>query len=149
MIPKGMILLTSAVLAVSIIRLTRQKVLLQEMYCIETLARVDVLCLDKTEMCIRDSHSQHGYAHNYEEQQVKEYKYSAAVLTCNIRKSPYIADTDCTACADKDVYKRQMLYYLIKNLYTVVKTIVLYLLTLNAKYLLMPTVILFKPIQRR
>ncbi len=48
MIPKGMILLTSSVLAVSIIRLTRKKVLVQEMYCIETLARVDVLCLDKT-----------------------------------------------------------------------------------------------------
>lgn len=48
MIPKGMILLTSSVLAVSIIRLSRNKVLVQEMYCIETLARVDVLCLDKT-----------------------------------------------------------------------------------------------------
>lgn len=48
MIPKGMILLTSSVLAVSIIRLSRKKVLVQEMYCIETLARVDVLCLDKT-----------------------------------------------------------------------------------------------------
>ncbi len=48
MIPKGMILLTSSVLAVSIIRLSAKKVLVQEMYCIETLARVDVLCLDKT-----------------------------------------------------------------------------------------------------
>lgn len=48
MIPKGMVLLTSSVLAVSIIRLSKQKVLVQEMYCIETLARVDVLCLDKT-----------------------------------------------------------------------------------------------------
>ncbi len=48
MIPKGMILLTTSVLAVSIIRLTRNNVLVQEMYCIETLARVDVLCLDKT-----------------------------------------------------------------------------------------------------
>lgn len=48
MIPRGMILLTSSVLAVSIVRLTRKKVLVQEMYCIETLARVDVLCLDKT-----------------------------------------------------------------------------------------------------
>lgn len=48
MIPKGMILLTSSVLAVSIIRLSKAKVLVQEMYCIETLARVDVLCLDKT-----------------------------------------------------------------------------------------------------
>ena len=48
MIPKGMILLTSSVLAVSIVRLSAKKVLVQEMYCIETLARVDVLCLDKT-----------------------------------------------------------------------------------------------------
>ena len=48
MIPGGMILLTSSVLAVSIIRLSRKKVLVNEMYCIETLARVDVLCLDKT-----------------------------------------------------------------------------------------------------
>ena len=48
MIPGGMILLTSSVLAVSIIRLSRKKVLVNEMYCIETLARVDVICLDKT-----------------------------------------------------------------------------------------------------
>ena len=48
MIPGGMILLTSTVLAVSVIRLSRKKVLVNEMYCIETLARVDVLCLDKT-----------------------------------------------------------------------------------------------------
>lgn len=48
MIPKGMILLTSSVLAVSVIKLSSKKVLVQEMYCIETLARVDVLCLDKT-----------------------------------------------------------------------------------------------------
>lgn len=55
MIPKGMILLTSSVLAVSIIRLSRKKVLVQEMYCIETLARVDVLCLDKTGTITADS----------------------------------------------------------------------------------------------
>ncbi len=48
MIPDGLILLTSTVLAVSIIRLSQYKVLVQELYCIETLARVDVLCLDKT-----------------------------------------------------------------------------------------------------
>lgn len=48
MIPGGMILLTSSVLAVSIIRLSRDKILVNEMYCIETLARVDVICLDKT-----------------------------------------------------------------------------------------------------
>lgn len=48
MIPGGMILLTSTVLAVSVIRLAKEKVLVNEMYCIETLARVDVLCMDKT-----------------------------------------------------------------------------------------------------
>ena len=48
MIPSGMILLTSTVLAVSVVKLSRQKVLVNEMYCIETLARVDVICLDKT-----------------------------------------------------------------------------------------------------
>ena len=48
MIPEGLVLLTSSVLAVSVTRLARKKVLVQELYCIETLARVDVLCLDKT-----------------------------------------------------------------------------------------------------
>ena len=48
MIPGGMILLTSTVLAVSVIRLAQKKVLVNEMHCIETLARVDVICLDKT-----------------------------------------------------------------------------------------------------
>ncbi len=48
MIPEGLVLLTSSVLAVSVIRLSKSRVLVQELYCIETLARVDVLCLDKT-----------------------------------------------------------------------------------------------------
>ncbi len=48
MIPEGLVLLTSTVLAVSVIRLSKAKVLVQELYCIETLARVDMLCLDKT-----------------------------------------------------------------------------------------------------
>ncbi len=48
MIPEGLMLLTSTVLAVSVIRLSKHKVLVQELYCIETLARVDTLCLDKT-----------------------------------------------------------------------------------------------------
>ena len=48
MIPEGLVLLTSVVLAVSVIRLSQHKTLVQELYCIETLARVDVLCLDKT-----------------------------------------------------------------------------------------------------
>lgn len=48
MIPEGLILLTSTVLAVAVVRLARSKVLVQQLYCIETLARVDTLCLDKT-----------------------------------------------------------------------------------------------------
>lgn len=48
MIPEGLVLLTSTVLAVSVIRLSKRKVLVQDLYCIETLARVDTLCLDKT-----------------------------------------------------------------------------------------------------
>lgn len=48
MIPSGLVLLISVVLAVSVIRLGQQKVLVQELFCIETLARVDMLCLDKT-----------------------------------------------------------------------------------------------------
>ena len=48
MIPEGLVLLTSTVLAVSVVRLSRSKVLVQDLYCIETLARVDVVCLDKT-----------------------------------------------------------------------------------------------------
>lgn len=48
MIPEGLVLLTSVVLAVSVIRLARKNALVQELYSIEMLARVDVLCLDKT-----------------------------------------------------------------------------------------------------
>ena len=48
MIPEGLYLLASVALAVSSIRLAQQKVLLHDMKCIETLARVDVLCVDKT-----------------------------------------------------------------------------------------------------
>ena len=48
MIPEGLYLLTSVALAVSMVRLARRKVLTRDMNCIETLARVDVLCVDKT-----------------------------------------------------------------------------------------------------
>ena len=48
MVPEGLILLTSTVLALAVIRLASSNVLVQQLYCIETLARVDTLCLDKT-----------------------------------------------------------------------------------------------------
>ena len=48
MIPEGLYLLTTIALAVSTMRLAKQSVLLHDMKSIETLARVDVLCVDKT-----------------------------------------------------------------------------------------------------
>ena len=48
MIPEGLILLTSVAMAVGVIKLARRKTLVQELSGIETLARADVLCLDKT-----------------------------------------------------------------------------------------------------
>ena len=48
MIPEGLYLLTSVALAVSVMRLAKKRTLVHELNCIETLARVDVLCVDKT-----------------------------------------------------------------------------------------------------
>ena len=48
MIPEGLMLLTSIALAVGVVRLSRRNTLVQELHGIETLARADVLCLDKT-----------------------------------------------------------------------------------------------------
>jgi len=48
MVPEGLVLLTSTALALGVIRLGRRKVLTQELAAIEGLARVDVLCIDKT-----------------------------------------------------------------------------------------------------
>lgn len=48
MIPEGLYLLTSVALAVGVRRLAKKRVLVHDMKCIETLARVDVLCVDKT-----------------------------------------------------------------------------------------------------
>ncbi|MBQ8451631.1 MAG: HAD-IC family P-type ATPase [Clostridia bacterium] len=48
MIPAGMFLLCSVSLTVSVIRLAQKKALVQDLYCVEMLARVNVLCLDKT-----------------------------------------------------------------------------------------------------
>lgn len=48
MLPKGLVLLISVSLAMGVIRLARMKILVQNIYSLETLAHVDVLCLDKT-----------------------------------------------------------------------------------------------------
>ena len=48
MMPKGLVLLTTLSLVVGVIKLAKERTLVQELFCIETLSRVDVLCLDKT-----------------------------------------------------------------------------------------------------
>ncbi|MCR4661753.1 MAG: HAD-IC family P-type ATPase [Clostridia bacterium] len=48
MIPSGLVTLTSAIFCVSVVRLSKYNALAQDLYCVETLARVDTLCLDKT-----------------------------------------------------------------------------------------------------
>jgi cation-transporting ATPase E len=48
MVPEGLVLLTSVAMAVSVIRLARRQALVQEMPAVEVLARVDVVCVDKT-----------------------------------------------------------------------------------------------------
>ena len=48
MIPTGLVLITSITLAVSITNLSKQSTLIQELYSLENLSRVDVICLDKT-----------------------------------------------------------------------------------------------------
>lgn len=49
MIPAGLYLLTSVALSVGVVRLSKNNTLVQDVYCIEMLARVNVLCLDKRE----------------------------------------------------------------------------------------------------
>lgn len=47
-IPEGLVLLASVALAISVVRLAKEKTLIQELYSLENLSRVDVICLDKT-----------------------------------------------------------------------------------------------------
>lgn len=48
MLPKGLVLLISVSLAMGVIRLSKMRILVQNIYALESLAHVDVLCLDKT-----------------------------------------------------------------------------------------------------
>ena len=48
MIPEGLVLLTSIALMISVIHLAKKRTLVQELHCIDSLARADILCLDKT-----------------------------------------------------------------------------------------------------
>ncbi|MBR3248552.1 HAD-IC family P-type ATPase [Candidatus Saccharibacteria bacterium] len=61
MIPEGLVLLTSSVLALATIRLSHKKVLVQDLYSVETLARVDTICLDKTGTLTTGQMTVHDY----------------------------------------------------------------------------------------
>lgn len=75
MIPEGLVLLTSVALTLGALTLARKKTLVQELYCIETLARVDTLCLDKTgtitegTMCVEEIEA---YDPNWREAELAE-----------------------------------------------------------------------------
>ena len=101
MIPEGLILLTSTVLAVSVIRLSRHKVLVQELYCIETLARVDVLCLDKTGTITEGCMEVADYV-PYENVAEKE---NMADILCGLVNA--LDDTNATFMALKDKFSGQ------------------------------------------
>ena len=79
MIPEGLILLTSSVMAVGVIKLYRVHVLVQQLYAIETLARVDAICLDKTgtltegKMAVKDVLESKKYSKNQVEEYLKKY----------------------------------------------------------------------------
>ena len=98
MIPEGLILLTSSVMAVGVIKLYRVHVLVQELYSIEILARVDAICLDKTgtltegKMAVKEILA----TKNYPIMKVEEYLslYTLASL-----------DTNQTMMALKEYYK--------------------------------------------
>lgn len=82
MIPEGLILLTSSVMAVGVIKLYRVNVLVQQLYAIEILARVDTICLDKTGTLTEGSMKYSGVIENdnYSKFEIENYleKYTLA-----------------------------------------------------------------------
>lgn len=96
MIPEGLYLLTSVALAVSVKRLARKKVLVHDMKCIETLARVNVLCVDKTgtitentmtindiipiEQCTYSTDNAEGIIEKQEESEMRKEDKSRAII---------------------------------------------------------------------
>ncbi len=95
MIPEGLILLTNVSLALGTMRLAKKNVLVQQMYAIETLARVDLLCIDKTGT-ITDGNME-----------VKDIRYLCDEGKEDLQKLLYIADdSNKTALAMKKVIER-------------------------------------------
>ena len=98
MIPEGLVLLTSSVMAVGVIKLYRVDVLVQQLYSIEILARVDTICLDKTgtltdgNMTVKSIIPDDKYTRNDVERYLKEYTLASD-------------DTNQTMKALKDYYQ--------------------------------------------
>ena len=106
-IPEGLVLLTSTVMAVSAVRLAHQKVLVQELYCIENLARVDVICLDKTgTLTTGDMHVSDVISLN-EKHNIKE-------VMNNI--SSFMDDSNATSRAIKEYFIGECTYDLVNQI---------------------------------
>lgn len=104
MIPEGLVILTSIALAIGALRLANRKVLVQELYCIETLARVDTLCLDKTGTITEGRMKVSGLEvfNDYTEEQVKE------ILS---KLFSVLDDQNATAMAIREYCPRQEISY--------------------------------------
>lgn len=96
MIPEGLVLLTSVALAVGTINLARRKTLVQELYCIETLARVDTLCLDKTGTITEG---------NMQVEQILQLKEGIPVFELLANFHAALEDDNATSLAIKDYVK--------------------------------------------
>ena len=83
MVPSGMVLLTSVALAVAALKLARKKVLVRELPCIEMLARIDTLCLDKTGTITDGSMTVEEIipTANYSVEEIKKLLHSLIVAT--------------------------------------------------------------------
>ena len=110
MIPSGLVALSSTVFCVSVIRLSRHKTLAQDLYCVETLARVDVLCLDKTGTITEGTMDVNGIepSKNRDEEQIKQIlKNVTSALsddnaTINALRA-YVQDVEVTGEAEQIV----------------------------------------------
>jgi len=104
MIPSGMYLLISTTLTVGVINLSTKKVLVQDMYSIETLARVDTLCIDKTGTITTGKMSVYDVILLNEE--FKKEKFDVVMSSFNAA----INDSNFTAVALEDKFGKKAVY---------------------------------------
>src|SRR5574344_347725 len=104
MIPSGMYLLISTTLTVGVINLSTKKVLVQDMYSIETLARVDTLCIDKTGTITTGKMSVYDVILLNNE--IKKDKFDVIMSSFNAA----INDSNFTAIALEDKFGKKAVY---------------------------------------